>query len=238
LAKSADQEEIFLASLRAADTGLARLPEDRGFTQTLSTAFEFLDALQSQEIMSALKLRGFVVPESPNLFDYIGAFKNKADSELVNIRGRSDTSEIAQNSFTETLVKEIGPSIPSLFETTPEDTQKAIRDGLRGKALETIMHRFFTGFTHRYLDYYLSRELPNHVGTTVILPSIDSHNQFSEDFETYIRQTVRITKEFVPGWYGKARYEKRLNPAEVKKFVHVAIKKIREEFKRGARTNG
>jgi len=49
---------------------------------------------------------------------------------------------------------------------------------------------------------------------------------------------VRIANEFTPGWFGKARYENRLSHQDVSGFAHVAFKKIRSEFERGAEAHG
>ncbi len=100
------------------------------------------------------------------------------------------------------------------------------------------MHEFFVNFTNQYLNYHLSREVANHIGISKAVTDIDGHTDFGKAFELYVRQTVRITDEFVPGWFGKARWEKRLSHGEVAKFSHVAFRKIRSEFGRGAQAHG
>jgi hypothetical protein len=99
------------------------------------------------------------------------------------------------------------------------------------------MHEFYSGFVNKYLSYYLSRELPLHVGAGERFQNISEHKDFNSAFELYIRQSVRITKEFTPGWLGKAIYEKDLSHDSVSRYAHVAFKKIINEFKREAQKN-
>ena len=95
------------------------------------------------------------------------------------------------------------------------------------------MHDFYAVFTRRYVSYYLSRELSNHVGSGKKFRDLKEHSDFYKALDHHIRQTVRISDDFTPGWFGKARFEKRVSHDDVKKYAFVAFKKIRSEFKRG-----
>jgi hypothetical protein len=96
------------------------------------------------------------------------------------------------------------------------------------------MHEFYARFTKRYLTYYLSRELPTRVGPKQYFEDIDSHKAFNDALDLYLRQTVRISDEFTPGWLGKAMFEDSLNESSVRRYAHVAFKKIASEFARGS----
>jgi hypothetical protein len=226
-------DELAQATYWAAYTGLSRIPDDEGFTQTLTTIFRFIDALQSKNPVSALRQCGFDISDNASLFDYIGSFKEKASNAASVIRAKSDISEIAQDSFVQVLVTRAGSGIETLFGFDSNNVKNILQSSLKGKPLENTMHEFFVSFTQRYLNYYLGRELPAHVGAGKTFLNIDIHSEFGRAFDLYIRQTVRITDEFTPGWFGKARYEGRLSDENVARFAHVAFKKIRSEFKRG-----
>jgi hypothetical protein len=229
--------ELAQATFDAAQAGLACVPKDQGFTQTLTTIFEFIDGLQSRDPAAVLRQKGFALPNDASLFDYINSFKERADATISEVRLRSDVAEIAQNSFTQTVFEGVAPSLPTFFGAGPGDVQKALQTNLKGQLLTKTMHAFFVTFTQQYLNYYLGRELPCHVGQGKTLSDINGHSEFTEAFNLYIRQTVRITDEFTPGWFGKARYEKRLSHESVSRFAHVAFNKIRGEFSRDAETD-
>ena len=62
---------------------------------------------------------------------------------------------------------------------------------------------------------------------------IAEHKEFNSALGLYIRQAVKITDEFTPGWFGKAQYEKNLNYASISRYAHVAFKKIISEIRWG-----
>ncbi|MDD4051959.1 MAG: hypothetical protein PHR28_08695 [candidate division Zixibacteria bacterium] len=228
-----DVPEIARASMEAVQTGLKNVPNDPGFRLTLTAIFDFVDSLQSSDPSKSLWERGFQLPVNPLILDYVASFKRKLDLDLSTQRSRSDPSEMAQNAFTETLVKSATAS-GSLFGLKPDEAQALLKRQLSGQSFKTLMHEFFTGFTRRYLQSYLTRAFPSYIGPNRRFGSMDSYNAFNDAFDLHIRQAIRITDEFVPGWYGKTRFEGRLTPDSVTRFAHIAFKKIRSEFARGA----
>ena len=230
--------ELALATFHAAQTGLSRVPSDKGFIHTLTAIFSFVDALQSKRPVESLQKRGFDVSDDTSLFDWVAAFKRQAAKAALQAHARSDVGEIARNSFSDVLIRLAASTTPSLFEQEVAYGGRVLQTQLKGSSLQITMHEFFVAFTQRYLNYYLGRETPYHVGAGKTFANIDSHSAFGREFDLHIRQTVRITDEFTPGWYGKAKYEKRLTQADVARFAHVAFKKISSEFEQGTLTRG
>jgi hypothetical protein len=238
LANGDPVEKVAETTYWAADTGLAKVPQDVGFTQTLTVIFGFVNAIQSKNPDAALRKAGFEVPDGASVFDYINSFKEKASAAAVRERARSDIAEIAQDSFAKVLVKTAGAASPSLFGDDSAQTRTALHENLKASAIGGTMHEFFASFTSQYLNYYLGRETPYHVGPGRTFANLQEHSQFARDFDLSIRQTVRIADEFTSGWLGKAQWEGRLSPDDVSKYAHVAFKKIRSEFKRSVKGNG
>ena len=238
LDEGASVSDIARDTFWAAYSGLSKVPVDAGFTQTLTTIFSFVDALQSRNPVAALQQKGFDVTRDSSLFDFIGSFQERARQSAVEVRAHSDLSQMAQESFARVLMDTAGSSLPTLFGLQSGDADKALKRSLSGQNLGRTMHEFFVGFTQKYLNYYLGRALPARVGISKALANVDKHSEFGKSFDLFVRQTVRITDEFTPGWFGKARFEGRLSRTEVSKFAHTAFKKIRSEFKRGAIGHG
>lgn len=225
--------EIARASMEAVQAGLKKVPDDPGFRLTLAAIFDFVDSLQSADPSTSLWEKGFQLPAGPLILDYVASFKRKLDLDLSIQRSRSDPAEMAQNAFTETLVKSATAS-GELFGIKPDEARSILKQQCTGQQFKTLMHEFFTGFTRRYLQSYLTRAFPNYIGPNRRFGSMGSYNAFNDAFDLHIRQAIRITDDFVPGWYGKARSEDRLTPDSVTRFAHIAFKKIRGEFGRGA----
>lgn len=232
-----DVPDIAHASMEAVQSGLKNVPNDPGYQQALVSVFHFIDSLQSPDPIRSLKANGFDIPADPLILDYVGSFKRKVDRDLAFQKTRSDISEIAQNSFTETLIKSVTAS-QSLFQVGAGEVLTTLKRQFTGRFFKTFMHEFFTGFTRRYLQSYLSRALPGYIGPNRPFESMDSHKAFNEAFDLYIRQTIRITDEFIPGWYGKTRFEGRLTSESVTRFAHAAFRKISSEFDRGIIADG
>jgi hypothetical protein len=228
---------IVRASLETVQVGLKKAPDDPGFRLTLTAIFDFVDSLQSADPGTSLWEKGFQLPTNPLILDYVASFKRKLDLDLSIQRSRSDPSEMAQNAFTETLVKSATAS-GGLFGIKPDEARAILKRQCTGQQFKTLMHEFFTGFTRRYLQSYLTRAFPSYIGPNRRFGSMDSYNAFNDAFDLHIRQAIRITDEFVPGWYGKTRFEGRLTPDSVTRFAHIAFKKIRGEFTRGAADRG
>jgi hypothetical protein len=238
LEQSAGVPEIAHASFNAASTGLQRVAKDAGFVTALSSVFDFIDAVQSQDPSATLKAKGISVFDESTVLSYAVGLRERIDKNLRKVGARSDLGELTQNAFTEVLVKTVAASQKDLFGSTTGNVQKSLKQEFSGQKLTAVMHDFFATFTKRYLSYYLSRELANHTGPGRAFRNLDAHSEFSKAFDLYVRQSVRIADEFTPEWFGKARYEKKLTSDSVSRFAHVAFKKIHSEFTRGAGEEG
>jgi len=225
-------------SMYAAKTGLERIPDDLGFTQTLTHIFEWADALLSRDPKRALIDDGFSIPNDPSWRDLLYSLRDRIDQSLQSSGTKSDVAEIAQNAFVESIASGMTKRTADLFEWESSTSVVAVRDLVKGRAFGTTMHEFYASFVRRYLSYYLSRELSNHVGWGERFSSTDSHREFRQAFDTYVRQTIRIADEFTPGWFGKVRFQRTLTQKAVGGYARVALKKIVGEFERGAGRDG
>ena len=233
LYRGADVADIANAALTAIESGLRQVPADVSFTLTLANIFRFVECARSKDFERALQDSGFDLPASPSLFDVLSGLKEKIDHDLLAVSRRTDLSELAQNSFTETLTKYVAEQTPSLFVATSDHVQSVIEQSLKGERFKSLMHEFYSVFTRRYLTYYLSRELPRHVGPGLRFENINEHQEFGKAFDLFVRQNVRIADEFTPGWFSKAQWKGNLSHESVASYAHVAFKKIASEFRRG-----
>ncbi len=227
-----DLQTLTDASFFAAKTGLRRVPDDPGFLATINAIVQLAAASREHDVTAALESVGIDQSSQTSSLGFVAAISQTLSRELSEVLPRSDVGKIAQDAFLESLSNHINSGSGSLFQEEPADP-KQLTSAFRGKQLKSLMHEFYSGFTSRYLSYYLSRELPNHVGPGQRLANMASHSEFNKAFDLLCRQTVRISDEFSPGWMGKAIFEKRTGPEEVKKYAHIAFKKIASEFERG-----
>ncbi len=231
LEQAAEVPEIVNASMRAAQNGLLQASHDPGLTLTLTNVFKFIEAVNSKDNQNELIRRGLLDRSDSSIFGVLAKFREKVDNDLLRTKTKSDVSEIAVNSFLGTLNYFVSHDTKDIFAVDASTMVKSLQKYTTKSRLPALMHEFYSRFTKDYLSYHLSREMSNHVGPDRMLDTIDQHRTFNDSFDLYIRQAVRITKEFTPGWYGKAQYEGRLNHESVKRYAHVAFKKIISEIR-------
>ncbi|MCA8975205.1 MAG: hypothetical protein KDC98_10810 [Planctomycetes bacterium] len=97
-----------------------------------------------------------------------------------------------------------------------------------------IVRQFFARFTERCLSYYVDRELPRHVGEGRRFSTLAEQKAFSRALDLHCQQASKIVESFAGGWWSKARFEGDLSEARTARFVGYALKKVRDELRRGA----
>lgn len=231
LENGADLPELADASFHASLTGLQRVPSDPGFLSVLHSIIELAEASRKKNLKSGLLKAGIDSSVHSSSFRFISAVAGKLSDSLSQVYPRSDVGKIAQDAFVESLTRQVRGKAGSLFGDA--ESAKSLTAAFRGNQFKSLMHEFYSVFTSRYLSYYLSREMPHHVGSGKRFANLDEHDGFNREFDLYCRQRVRITDEFTPGWIGKAIYDGDTGADAVRRYAHVAFKKLAREFERG-----
>jgi hypothetical protein len=122
----------------------------------------------------------------------------------------------------------------TFFVEQGEATRDAFRPLGTHRNFGILARDFFARFMRGFLGYYLSRELPNHVGPGHRFASSQDHAEFNQALDLHCRQAARIVQDFAGGWFGKTEFEGGITPEKAKGFVHVALKKLRDELAAGA----
>jgi hypothetical protein len=136
---------------------------------------------------------------------------------------------------TECLTEWCSRQIGNLFGTTEDDLRNALRKLDNPRNFGAFSRDFFSRFASRYLKYFLSMELSNHVGEGKTLASVEDHIGFNREFDYHIRQTSDIVQRFSADWYFKHAIEGEATLQDVSGFLFVALKKIRRDLTRAGR---
>jgi hypothetical protein len=165
--------------------------------------------------------------------DVAAAFSGAVDRSARQRGGRTDLGEMAQLAAVESMTATVGPTLPSLFEPAPGEVQRAFGRFSGGDRFSTLAREFFARLTQRCLDYYLSRELSNHIGHGARFRDDRARSEFDGALDQHCREASRIVEAFAGGWYGKNIYQgDGLTPDSVRKFAPVAFRKIRAELRK------
>jgi len=223
---------VAAASSVAAEGALSRAASDPALVRAFWLLTQLPLAARETDFSERLSELGLTVGSSPQLFEIIGAFSEAIDAHARSASERSDLGEMAQLAATESLSAIVGRSLPGLFEPTGDEVQSAIGRLGTSKQFSDLARDFFARLTRRHLEYYLSRELSNHVGPSSRFTSIADYSRFNAELDQHCREAARIVKEFAGGWFGKTNYEGGITPDKAAAFVSVALKKIGTELRK------
>jgi hypothetical protein len=215
----------------AAEASLQAASKDPAFLHSFWLLTQIPLAARGPAFAEELRRIGVGVPNRPSLMDVAAAFSAAVDSHARQSGGRTDLGEMAQMAAVESLTATVGAALPSLFAPRPEEVQRAIGRLAGGDRFSVQAREFFARLTQRSLDYYLSRELSNHIGANRRFLDDVARADFDDALQMHCREASRIVEAFSGGWYGKNVYQgDGLTPEAIRQFAPVAFKKIRAEL--------
>ncbi len=229
----ADIESIAEAAARASEMDLKRASNDPLFqfvTQLLVRLPLLARAPGFEAEMSEIGLS----PASLDSVTGLLSGLNQAISQRAFEKNQSsDAGDLARMALLESLSVQLRDKLPSLFDPTPQEVRRALASFSGGREFSALARDFFARLSYRSLDYYLSRELADHIGVD---------KRFGDDgdriaFETALRQHTfeasKIVESFAGGWYGKTVWkEQTLSQDKINEFTRYAFKKMRSELGR------
>lgn len=145
----------------------------------------------------------------------------------------SDAGLLAKSALLETLSVHLRDRLPSLFEPTSQEIRMALGEFASGDRFATLARDFFARLTYRSLDYYLSRELANHIGQDRRFATDAQRVAFQQALAQHSYEASRIVQEFAGGWFGKTVWQRQaMDQDSINRFTDYAFKKMRSELGR------
>ncbi len=226
-------EEVAEAAARASETDLARAHKDPRF-QFIANLLAVLPLrARSPGFEAFLSELGIGADALKSKTDLLAALSRAIDKDAFKNGQYSDVGDLAKSAFLESLSVQLHDRLPSLFEPTPDEIRGALADFSSGNGFAVLARDFFARLSYRSLDYYLSRELANHVGADQRFASDGERVAFEEALRQHTFEASRIVQEFAGGWYGKTVWkEQRLDQKAVNDFSRYAFTKMRQELAR------
>jgi hypothetical protein len=229
----ADVDTVAAAAADAAEAALHGASRDPAFLHAFWLLAQIPLAARGPAFTEDLRCLGIHVRDQPSLMDVAAAYSGAVDRHVRERGGRTDLGEMAQMAAVESLTAMVGSALPSLFGPTPEEVQRAIGRYASGDRFAALAREFFARLTQRSLDYYLSRELSNHIGPGQRFADDAARARFDEALWRHCGEASRIVEGFAGGWYGKNVYQRDgLTPDAVSRFAPVAFKKVRAELRK------
>jgi len=232
LENDADTPQVAAASLAASQRGLIEAARDKGLINSFWLLAQIASASQSTNFLGKLHDLGLDVTHNSSFLDITTAFTKYLDSSKPGEQ-RTDVGEMGQMAATETITALVGHEAESLFGSTSADVQRAFKSYSTTKQFGALMREFTSRFTQRYLAYFLSRELSNHVGSNSRFANIKEHTEFAKALNLHCYEASAIIETFSGGWFSKTKFvEKDISHDKAAEYVYVALKKLRSELKK------
>jgi hypothetical protein len=228
---------VAAASAAAAEAALRGAHADPGLGHAFWLLMQVPLAARASDLGTSLSRLGFRVPTEFTLLSIIGAFSDAVERHVQQRGGRTDLGEMAQLAAAEALTSVVGRDLPSLFGTTPGELKLALARLAAPDRFAGLAREFFARCSRKYLDYFVSRELSNHVGPGRRIGSIDAHTAFDAALERHCQETALIVEAFAGGWYSKARFKGELTPEKAQRFAYVALRKLQSELRKRSEPN-
>jgi hypothetical protein len=231
LQAGADVASVAAATSEAAESALKKAAADPAFSQAVWLLVQLPLAARRDDFPAQLQTIGLDVSSSPGVLEIAGALSQTLDARARQHGSRTDFGDMARLAATESLTAMVGRSLPGLFGHTPDDVRSALARLAQSRSFAELARDFFARLTRRHLEYYLGRELPNHLGPGARFSSARQQAEFSRDLDLHCREASRILKEFASDWFWKASSRGPITPKKVERFAHVALQKITAELR-------
>ena len=217
----------------AAEAGFHQAANDDGVARVVWLLCQLPLAARDSEYTQRLAALGMSVADVPTLVELVGAFTDAVDTHVGLLGGRTDIGEMAQMAAVETLTSILAQRTQSLFGVSPEDVRRELAALATTKQFGILASDFFARITRRYLTFFLSRELSNHIGGERRFANMAEHREFNRALDFHCHQASRIVEVFAGGWFSKTNWERGITPEDARGFTAGALKKLRSELKRG-----
>ncbi|MCK6619732.1 MAG: hypothetical protein L6Q94_04505 [Calditrichia bacterium] len=233
LEEGAGIPEIAAATIDASREGVEELIKDRCSIYALWLLTQIPSAASSEDFPQRLQQLNLPVSEDPNLFDIMGAFSKAVDTYVEEKGEPSDFVEMVQMSAVESLTDIAGGDSPTLFQETTSKIQDRLKEYDSAEHFRDLAREFFGRLVNRYMDTFLSTELPNHVGENKRFANISEYTQFSESLYAYSRSASRKVEEFAGNWYSRTRFNGGITEKKAGDFLQEAMTMVTTELERG-----
>lgn len=233
LQEGAPLPEVAAASARAAENALKNAVDDPLLDHSVWLLAALPLAARSPGWVDELQELGLESDGPPSLFQLTAAISSALDAGAIDAGGRTDLGEMAQMALIESLIQAVEPQLPSLFTPDPAEVRTALGRLSGGDRFGELARAFFARLTHRSLDYYLSRELANHIGTERRFATDQERRAFDQAMARHCYEAARIVQDYAGDWYGKTVWrDGTLTPETTRRFARRSFQKIRNELRR------
>ncbi len=236
IAQGGSVADVAEKTLDAALDGFSAAANDRGVIQACWLLMQVPLIAQGEDGLERLAEIGIRLPTDASPTDLAAALTDAADEYHHVSRSRSDLGEMAELALVESFHSALWEENATLFGPSAADLRVALKRLGSQRSFQSLTRTFFANLTKRFLSYFLSRTLSNHVGPEKRFHSINERLAFDEALGIHCWEASRIVESYASEWRAKMAYHVgHLNPEDVVGFLKKSTKKLAAELvRRGA----
>lgn len=242
VAAGADVSQVANATIKAADSAFSFVNNDCGYTQAVWLMTQLGLAAGQEKPLEYLRSHGIDIPDNTSLPGVAVALTEALDKHSAANGGHSDLGELAQRALVDAVIQRIEPKLrqQSLFSMQADDTQRALGEFRKPQEFGKLSREFFSRLTNECMSYFLSKTLATNLGEGQRFPTTNQMAQFEQALTTHCREASVIVETFSNEWFDKHRYEEggAISRESVERFASYALKKMKDELKAGAKSDG
>jgi hypothetical protein len=236
----ADVADVALAVSKAAEGSLRAANQDVAIGRSLWLLAQIPLAARRVDFSDRLGELGLGVVPKPTLIDICTSFVTAVDRHVHERGRRSDSGEMAILSGVESLMAATTPASEDLFPDARESkrAQQALARLATARQFGQLAREFVGRLTRRYLEYYLSRELPQHVGIACRFRTMKELKAFDAALDLHCREAAAIMETFAGEWFSKTNYESEIDTKNILRLARGAFEKMQSELRLRRETDG
>jgi hypothetical protein len=223
-------KDVATATINVAKDYLLSLSSDPGLYHSFWLLTQLTWQSRTEKFYEALSEIGIEIREEKSALGFISKVSEFSNNEIRNRPNLSIFSDVAQQSMKEALNRILSERTENLFGASIEDIRLALKEIANEKQFAKLSRFYFSSFLNRYLQFFVSKEISNHIGANSGFESIKDVAEFDEAMRVFCFQSARIIEDFAGGWYSKRNWQGDISQKDAKNFVFVALKKMRDEL--------
>jgi hypothetical protein len=228
-----DVQAVARATSVAANSRLQQLGSDPVLAECFWLLTRLAAASRETDFVGALARIGVSGPASDSALGFVSQVTHQMRDVVAGSPESGPFGEIASLAFRRALMETVAQHGRSLFGSSVDDIQHALRSHSTADQFGDLAWRFFGDYLARTLKFFVEKELSNSVHAGAQLNTIDDSIRFSEELDVFTRQSARIMEDFAGDWFSKHNWEARgeISSEEAQAFVAVALRKLRAELR-------
>lgn len=235
-APAVDAAGVAAATANAARARLFGLSDD----PTLGYCFWLLARLAAAsrrpDFVEAVADLGIAASKDDPVVGFIARVSDRVRDEVDRNPESGPFGDIAALALRRALTETVGTEGRSLFGSSLEDLERAVRRHATPARFGELAHRFFGDLLSRSLRFYVDKALPQRIGAGGGLATLAQGEQFIADLDRHARESARIVEEFAGDWYSLHDWQAggAIGRDEAQGFVAHAMEKLRDELAEAA----